>query len=59
MLFNEMELTDKTIRHLIDVAEMKDDGEMDAQDWMECMGERNIARLVLDELGVEYSTLEK
>jgi len=59
MLFNEMELTDKTIRHLIDVAEMEDDGEMDSIDWIECMGERNIARLVLDELGVEYSTLEK
>jgi hypothetical protein len=28
---------------------------MDAQDWEECMGERNIARLVLDELGVNYN----
>jgi hypothetical protein len=50
-----MELTDKTIQHLIVVAEMEDIGEMDAQDWIECMGERRIARLVLDDLGVSYN----
>ena len=50
-----MELTDKTIRHLIVVAEMEDDGEMDSIDWIECMGERKIARLVLDDLGVNYN----
>jgi hypothetical protein len=50
-----MELTDKTIQHLIVVAEMEDDGEMDSIDWIECMGERHIARLVLDDLGVSYN----
>lgn len=50
-----MELSNEMIQHLIVAAKMEDDGEIDGQDLAELWGERNLARLVLDDLGVNYN----